>query len=148
MVSYPRTPVWCCRFDWGFIFIVNLNQFYNVFKSKPANIVSWLRQTILMPNYWPSRSVLRWMSRNPTPWDRKMVLLSTFGLQLTCFCFGFLLCMYDWKTYCIVYLYIHTSQIDCFRNVHKILRWIGSSDFKQERALIVLHLLCHNISNC
>ena len=49
------------------------------------------------------------------------------------FCFGFLqkfdVCMIG-KNYCIVYLYTKTSQIDCFRLVHEILRWIGSSDFK------------------
>ena len=37
--------------------------------------------------------------------------------------------MYDWeKNYSIVYLYTQTSQINCFRRVHKTLRWIGSSD--------------------
>ena len=34
------------------------------------------------------------------------------------------------KNYCIIYLYAQTSQIDCFRSVHKILRWIGSTNFK------------------
>ena len=27
-----------------------------------------------------------------------------------------------------LYLYTQTRRIDCFRRVHKILRWIGSSD--------------------
>ena len=88
---------------------------------------------------WPNRSVQRWMSVVRNLEIRNIVLLSTFGLLLKCFCFGFL-CKFDvcmtGKNYCIVYLYTQTSQIDCFRHVHKILLWIGSSDFnllQQER---------------
>ena len=50
-----------CRFD-SFIFIVNLYKYQKDSKSIPANIVGWLEKTILMPNYWASRSVLQWMS--------------------------------------------------------------------------------------
>ena len=89
MISYPRTLVRYCRFDTVFIFIVNLNKYQNAFKSLLANIVSWLWKTILMPNYWPSRSVLRWTSVVRSREIINMVLLSTFGLLLTfCFCFG------------------------------------------------------------
>ena len=86
----------------------------------------------MMPNYWPCRSVLRWMSVFRNREIRNMVLLSTFGLLLTCYLFWISLyvwCVYDWKNYCMCYLYTQMSQIDCFRRVHKILRWIGSSDF-------------------
>ena len=34
------------------------------------------------------------------------------------------------KNYCIGYVYTHASQIDCFRRVHKFLRWIWCSDLK------------------
>ena len=73
-------------FDKVFIFIVNLYKYQNVFKSILANNVSWLGKTILMPNYWPSPSGLRWMSlvRNEI---QNMVLLSTFCLLLTWFLF-------------------------------------------------------------
>ena len=77
-----------------------------------------------------SRSVQRWMSLVRNSEIRNMVLLS----MLACFFVldffkNFDVCMIG-KNYCIVYLYTKTSQIDCFRLVHKILRWIGSSDFK------------------
>ena len=93
-----------------------------------------------MPNNWPSRSVLRWMImsvvRNCEIWIT--VILSTFSLLLTCFLFWISLhvwCVYYWKNYCIGYLYTQTSQIDCFRRVNKILRWIRSSDFKKVHIL-------------
>ena len=56
---------------------------------------------------------------------RNMVLLSTFGLRLHVSCFDFFISFFVRmirKNYCIVYLYTQTSQIDCFRRVHKILR--------------------------
>ena len=93
MISYPRTLVCYCRFDTVFIFIVNSYKYQKVSKRTPANIVSWLGKTILMPNYWPSRSVLRWMSVVRNREIRNMVLLSTFDLMLTCFLFWFL---YKW----------------------------------------------------
>ena len=46
------------------------------------------------------------------------VLLSTFGLLLTCSLQVW--CVYDWKKLSIGYMYTHTSQIDCFLRVHKI----------------------------
>ena len=50
-------------------------------------------------------------------------------LVLSVNCFGFPykidVCL---KKTIIGYLYTQTRQIDCFRRVHKILRWIGSSD--------------------
>ena len=56
-----------------------------------------------------------------------MVLLSSFGLLLTwvffiVFLYKFDVCMIEKKTHCIGLLYTQTSQIDCFRRVHKILR--------------------------
>ena len=55
--------------------------------------------------------------RNCEIWN--MVLLSTFGLLLTCFLFWISLivwCVYDWKKllYCL-FVIAQTSQIDCFR---------------------------------
>ena len=102
MISYPRTLGCYCCFDMVFIFIVNLYKYQKVRdKSIPANIVCWLRNTILMPNYRASCSVLRWMSMVWNSEIRNMVLLSTFGLLLTCFCFGFLykfvMCMIEKK---------------------------------------------------
>ena len=76
-------------------FNVKLYRYQNISKSIPATIVSRLGKTILMPNYWPSRSVLRWMS---VVWNREirnMVLLRTFGLLLTCFYFGCFVSLYD-----------------------------------------------------
>ena len=127
-IWHPRTLVCFCHFDAVFIFIVNLYKFQYVFISIPANIVTWLQKIILMPNYWSSRSVLRWMSVSRNREIRNMVLPSTFGLIP--FTFFVVFCAYDLKTYCIVDLYTQTSQIDCFRRVHKILLWIVSSDFK------------------
>ena len=51
------------------------------------------------------------------------------------------------KNYCIVYLYKQTSQIDYFHRVHKILRWIGSSDFKLYNVWIILRLIINNNLN-
>ena len=91
-----------------------------------------------------------------------MVLLMQY-FRLSCFLFlNFfisLMCVWLQKNYCIVYLYAQTSQIDCFRSVHKILRWIGSSDFKKDVVLtihkhticVVLHVLTmhrHSFFHC
>ena len=69
--------------------------------------------------------------RSPKQWDTKHGVTDQYVDMF--FCFGFLqkfdVCMIG-KNYCIVYLYTKTSQIDCFRLVHKILRWIGSSGLK------------------
>ena len=131
MISYPRTLVCYCRFDKIFIFIINFYKYQNVFKCIPANIASWSGKTILMPNYWMSCSVLRWMSLVRNRKIRNMVLFSTFGLLLKFFVldvFISLKCVWLEKNYCIVYLYTHKSQIDSFLR-QKILRLIRSSDF-------------------
>ena len=95
-------------------------------KSIPANIVSWLGKTVLMPNYWSSRFVLQWMSIVRNREIRNMVILDQY------FQFSVSL-MYNLKNYCIVYLYTQTSQIVCFCCDRKILWWIGSGDFKFSR---------------
>ena len=41
-------------------------------------------------------------------------------------------CLCDGKKNGIIYLTAQTSQIDYFHHVHKILRWIGSSDLKKK----------------
>ena len=118
-----------------FIFIVNLYIYQNAFLSIPVNIVSWLGKTILMPNYWPSRSVLRWMSVVRNREIRiKHGVTQYFRFTVDMFfVLDFFICTYDWKNYCIGYLYTQTSQIYCFCRVHKILQWIGSSDFKSHQ---------------
>ena len=84
-----------------------------MFKRIPGNIVSWLGKTSLMPNYWPSRSVLRWKSVFRNHEIRNMVLLCIFGLLLTCFLFSISLLVwrvYDWKkNYCIKFVYANES---------------------------------------
>ena len=59
----------------------------NIVSCMPANILSWSGKTIVMLNYWPSLSVQRWISVVRIREIRNMVLLSTFGLLLTCFLF-------------------------------------------------------------
>ena len=49
-------------------------------------------------------------------------------------------CVWFEKNYCIVNLYTKTSQIHCFRRVHRILRWVGSTDFN-----ISLNAICISI---
>ena len=63
--------------------------------------------------------------RSPKPRDTNWCYSVRFG-----FLYKFDVCMIG-KNYCIVYLYTQTSQIDYFQRVHKILRWIGCSDFKR-----------------
>ena len=102
--SFPRTLVCYCRFNTVFIFIVNLNRYQNVLKRIPANIVSLFRKTISMPNLWPSRSVLRWMSVVRNLEIRNMVLLTTFDLLWHVFVLKFfisLICVWLRKN-CIV----------------------------------------------
>ena len=110
-------------------FIVNLYKYQNVFKSIPANTVSlyekqcWCLIIDLVALFYDEYLEIR-----------NKVLLITFGWFIVdVFCFGFLnkfvVCIIEKKThYCNVNMYSQTSQIDCFRHVHKILRWIGSSD--------------------
>ena len=45
-----------------FDFLICYKRSLHILWSLPPSIGSWLRKTILMPNYWPSRSFLRWMS--------------------------------------------------------------------------------------
>ena len=137
MILYPRTLVCCCRFNTVFIFISNLNKYQNIYKSITANIVSWLGKTVLMSNYWPSQSVLSWMSLVRNREIRNMVFLSTFGLLFTCFfCVGFLykfvVCIWLKKKTTVLFICIHKwdKSIYCFRHVRKILLWIGTSEFK------------------
>ena len=115
-------------------------------QSIPANIASWSGKTILMPNFWPSRSVLRWMSVIRNREIRNMVLLSSSGLRLAClFLFWislWFMCVWLEKTTVLVMcIYIQTSPINCFRRFHKIVRWIGSSDFKDQSPRIQIIFL-------
>ena len=110
MYTYHTLVCYCC-FDTVFIFIVNLYKYQYVFS-----------------NYWLSRSVLRRMSLVQNREIRNMVLLRTFGLLLKwIFFFKFDVFMIG-KTTILFFLFTQTSQIDCFRHVHKILLWIGSSN--------------------
>ena len=124
-----------CRFDMVLnISIVNIYKYQNVFKSIPA--LSWLGKTILMPNYWLSRSSLRWMSAvlNCEIWN--MVLLSTFGLLLTCFLFWifykFEVCMIG-KNYCIL-----TVFLICIHKQVKLIIFTVSIKFCDESGLAIL----------
>ena len=69
--------------------------------------------------------------RSPKPWNSKHGVTQYFRFTIDMF-FVFKFCMFDvcmiGKNYCIVYLY---AQINNFRSVHKILIWIGSSDFNK-----------------
>ena len=101
-------------------------------KSIPVNIVSWLGKIILMPNYWPSRSRVRWMSivRNVKYETWCYSVHSVYCWHV--FCFGFLdkfnlMCLWLEKFICI---HKRVKGVDCVHRVYKILRWIGSSDFK------------------
>ena len=64
---------------------------------------------------------------SPKPWDTKHDVTQYFWLTVDLFLvldfFG--VCMIE-KNYPFIYLYTQTSQTNCFRRVHKILRWIGS----------------------
>ena len=57
--------------------------------------------------------------RSPKPSDTKHGVTQYFRFIVDMF-LKFGVCMIG-KNYCIVYLYVQTSQIDCFRRVHKIL---------------------------
>ena len=135
MIFYPCILVCYCRFNTVFIFIVNLYRYQNVLKRIPANIVSLFWKIILMPNLWPSRSVLRWISV-----VRNHGVLSTFGLPWHVL-YKFGVCM-SGKNTVLFNLYSETSQIDCFCSVHKTLRWIGLilnlQMFKDQLFIIIL----------
>ena len=83
-----------------------------------------------MPNHWPSLSVLKLMSVvwNIPIWN--MVLLSTFGLLLTCLCLGILykfgVCMIGKKTTAL-FICIHKRVKSLVFAVS--IKWIGSRDF-------------------
>ena len=100
---YPRTLVCYSRFH---IFIVNLYKYQNVFKSIPANIVNGLWKTILMPNYYPSRSVLRWLSVVRNRGVNQYLVLSVYCWHVFFVLVFFisLMCLIE-KNYCIGYLY-------------------------------------------
>ena len=104
MISYPCTLVCYCRFDTVFIFSVNLYWYQNVFKSIPTNIVSLFGKTILMPNNWPSHSVLRWMSVVRNLEIRNMVLLCWHVFVLDFF--ASLMCVWLEKT-TVLFICIH-----------------------------------------
>ena len=42
------------------------------------------------------------------------------------------------NNYGTVYVYTQTSQIDRFRSVHEILRWIGSSDLSLQYKNVII----------
>ena len=97
-----------------FIFIGNLYKYQKVFKSIPANIVSWLGKTTLMPLL--SKSL--WSTLNahiPKPRDTKHDLTQYFRFTVDMLFVLDFLCVWLEKNYCIGYLYTQTSQIDCFR---------------------------------
>ena len=64
--SDRKVYVWFCSHVYRLATVVltrfSFSTLIYKFNSLPANIVNWLGKTILMPNYWPSRSGLRWMS--------------------------------------------------------------------------------------
>ena len=112
----------------GFHFIVTL---YNIkmFKSIPASIVSWLGKSILMHNYWLSRSVLRWMALVRNREIRNMVLLSTFALLLTWVFFVlniFISLMCVWLEKLLYCLFVYRNESNRLFSP----RWIGSSNLK------------------
>ena len=107
MISYPHILVCYCRFD----------MFYGL---------------LLSQSLCSAMNV-----RSPKWWDTKhshslcYSVLSVYCWRV--FCLGFFnkfdVCMVGKTT--VLSICIHqTSQIDWFRRVYKILRWIGSSDFK------------------
>ena len=134
MISYPCTLLSYRGFYTDFIFIVILYRYQNVFKSVPATIVSLFWKTILMPYHWPSCSVLRIMSIVRNREIRNVVLLGTFDLLLTCFCFGILYkygMFDDRKKTTVLFICIHKRvKSIVFAVSIKILRWNRSSDFK------------------
>ena len=60
------------------------------FLNENINNLFSVEKTTLMPNYWPTRSGLRWMSVVRNREIQNMMLRSTFGLPLHVFCFGLL----------------------------------------------------------
>ena len=72
--------------------------------------------------------------RSPKQWDTKHGVTRYFRFTVDMFFVlnFFISLMSVWleKTTVLFNLYTQTSQIYCFRRVHKILRWIGSGDFK------------------
>ena len=100
VISYPCTLVFYCCFDIIFIFIV---------KSIPADIVSWLGKTILMPNYWPSHSSTMNL-RSPKPWDMKHGVTQYFRFTVDLFFvfyfFLSLMCVWLEKT-TVLFICVH-----------------------------------------
>ena len=86
-----------------------------------------------MSNYWPSRSVSRWMSYVRTREIRNMVLLSTFTLLLTCFLFWvsllFDVCMIGKSTVLVI----------CLHKRVKLIVFTVSIKFGDESGLAILN---------
>ena len=76
--------------------------------------------------------------RNPKPWDTKHGVTLYFRFYVLEF-FMSLMCVWLEK---LLYwlLYTQTNQLDYFRRFHKILRWIGSSDFNIHVYVITMQI--------
>ena len=123
MILYPGTLFCYFRFDTFFSFssllYINIK---NDFKRIPANIVSWLGKTLSTESVCSTINV-----RSPKPWDTKHGVTQYWHDFSFKFLFKFDVCIIEKITAIIIC--IHKR----FRRVHKILQWIGSSDFKQYR---------------
>ena len=95
-------------------------------------------KTILMPNYRPSRWVLRWIYnvRSPKPWNTKHGITQYFRFTVDMFFvlnfFNSLMCVWLKKT-TVLFICNCTNESNWLFSpsapVHKILQWIESSDF-------------------
>ena len=77
---------------------------------------------------------------DPEPLGTKHGVIQFFRLLVDMFVlflisYKFDVCMIG-KNYCTVNVYAQTSQIDCFRSVHEILRWTGSNDLSLQNVII------------
>ena len=114
VISYPRKLVCYCRYD--IHFIANVHKYQNIFKRLTPDIGSWLRKTILMLNYWPSRSFLWWMSmvwnreiRNTWWYFKKLVY---FRLLFLFFLFFF--CLFGFFVFCCFFCFLFCSALNFF----------------------------------
>ena len=129
---------WC--FHTIFNFVVSLYKYQNVFKSIPANIGSWLGKKKFDSSLLTESLCSTINVRCPKPchtslWCYMCTRYFRFTVDVF-FVLDFfisLMCLWLEKNgvlFICIHKWVKSSHIDCFRLVHKDLRWIESNNFK------------------